>query len=51
MFSIDKFSLAMLFLGMGIGNFIPALPAPVDFLNPFLGLVFLVIGVAFLILK
>jgi len=51
MFGIDKFAVAMLFLGMGIGNFIPPLPAPVEFINPYLGLVFLAIGVIFLITK
>tara|TARA_Y100000310_G_scaffold59310_1_gene54656 strand:- start:80 stop:235 length:156 start_codon:yes stop_codon:yes gene_type:complete len=51
MFGIDKFAVAMLFLGMGIGNFIPALPEPISILDPFLGLVFLGIGVVFLIMR
>jgi len=39
----------MLFIGMAIGTYIPVLPAPLDIINPFLGLIFLIVGVIFFI--
>ncbi|HLC79392.1 MAG TPA: hypothetical protein VJG83_03085 [archaeon] len=49
MLSVDKFSVGMLFIGAGLGGLIKELPAPADFLNPYLSVVFLVVGVFFLI--
>ncbi|MFH1391843.1 MAG: hypothetical protein ABIH20_06020 [Candidatus Diapherotrites archaeon] len=51
MFSFDKFSVALLFFGMGLGGLITELPAPLDILNPYLTIVFFVIGAIFLILR
>jgi len=51
MLSIDKFSVAMLFLGMGMGGIITGLPAPADVLNPYLTIVFFIVGVIFLVLR
>ena len=51
MFSIDKFSVGMLFIGAGLGSLINELPAPLDVLNPFLTVVFFLVGVIFLILR
>ncbi|HIH09617.1 MAG TPA: hypothetical protein HA254_03000 [Candidatus Diapherotrites archaeon] len=49
MFAVDKFAVAMLFIGAGLGGLIKELPPPADFLNPFLSIVFLIVGVLFLI--
>ena len=51
MFSIDKMYVAMLFLGMGLGGIITALPAPADILNPYLTIIFFIIGIIFLVLR
>ena len=51
MFSIDKFSVAMLFVGAGLGSLITALPSPIDFLNPYLTILFFLVGVLFLVLR
>ena len=51
MAAIDKFSVAMLFLGMGVGTLVPGFPAPLDMLNSSLTLVFFLIGVLFLVLR
>ena len=54
MLSVDKFALGMLFLGAGLGGLIKTVPAPLDFLNPYLrsdylSLFFLLIGVLLII--
>lgn len=49
MFPFDKFAVGMLFIGAGLGGLIKSLPAPADFLNPYLSVVFLIVGVLFLI--
>ncbi len=49
MFSVDKFAVGMLFIGAGLGGLIKELPAPLDVINPYLSIIFLVIGVLFLI--
>ncbi|MCR4369267.1 MAG: hypothetical protein NUV67_05170 [archaeon] len=51
MFSIDKFSVAMLFFGAGLGGLIQVIPAPLDFLNPYLTIVFFLVSVVFLIMR
>ncbi|MCH7902700.1 hypothetical protein IIC68_03020 [archaeon] len=51
MISIDKSSVAMIFIGAGLGSLITALPAPLDILNPYLTIVFFLLGVVFLILR
>lgn len=51
MINVDKFSVGMLFIGAGLGGLIKSLPAPFDILNPSLTIVFLVVGVVFLIWK
>ena len=38
-------NLGILFIGIGIGRYIPGLPDPVSFINPFIGLIFIVLGV------
>ena len=48
---LEKFNAALLFIGMGLGGLITSLPAPLDVLNPYLALVFLIVGVVFLLLK
>ncbi len=52
MFSVNKFALGMLFIGAGLGGMIKEaslLPSQISFLGPYLTIVFLVIGVWFLI--
>lgn len=54
MFSVDKFALGMLFVGAGLGGLIKSLPAPLDFINPYLrsdylSLVFLIVGIMLII--
>ena len=54
MFSIDKFALGMLFLGAGLGGLIKTVPAPLDFLNPYLrsdylSIFFILVGVVLII--
>jgi len=51
MFAIDKSSVAMIFIGAGLGGLITTLPAPLDILNPYLTVVFFLIGVVFLIMR
>jgi len=51
MLNIDKFSVAMLFIGAGLGGLINSLPAPLDILNPYLTVVFFLLGVIFLVLR
>ena len=38
-------NLGILFIGVGIGRYIPGLPAPIDLINPYIGLIFLILGV------
>lgn len=47
----EKFNVALLFIGAGLGGIITSLPAPLDVVNPYLSVVFLLIGVVFLVLK
>ena len=49
MISIDKFSVGLFFIGMGLGKLVNQLPAPLDFLNAYLSMVFFIVGVLFLI--
>lgn len=35
----------MFLIGIGVGLYIPGLPAPVNIINPYLGLVFVILGV------
>lgn len=51
MFNVDKFAIAMLFIGAGLGTLAPKIPAPLDFANPYVSFLFLLIGVVFLILR
>ncbi|HZX20302.1 MAG TPA: hypothetical protein VFF13_04790 [archaeon] len=51
MINVDKFSVAMLFVGAGLGSLIPGFPAPLDVLNPSITIVFLILGVIFLVLR
>ncbi|MDP6671067.1 MAG: hypothetical protein QGI60_04595 [archaeon] len=41
----EKQLVGMLLLGMAIGTYLPPLPEPVSAINPFVGLIFLVLGV------
>lgn len=38
-------------IGLGVGMYIPMLPKPVDVIQPFLGLIIILIGVLFMIKK
>ena len=38
-------NLGILLLGIGIGRYIPSLPEPLGFINPFIGLIFILLGV------
>ncbi len=54
MLALDKFALGMLFLGAGLGGLIKSVPAPLDFVNPYLksdylSIVFILIGVLLII--
>ena len=51
MLNIDKFSVAMLFIGAGLGSLITVLPEPLGFLNPYLTVVFFIVGVVFLVMR
>jgi hypothetical protein len=51
MLNVDKFAIAMLFIGAGLGTLAPKLTSPLDFINPYISFLFLIIGVVFLILK
>ncbi|MFH1255944.1 MAG: hypothetical protein V1494_01495 [Candidatus Diapherotrites archaeon] len=44
-----QMSLGMLMLGIAIGLFIPEIPEPFALLNPYLGFVFLLIGIVLFI--
>jgi hypothetical protein len=45
----DQHGLGMLFIGVAIGVIIPNLPAPLQIIQPFVWLIFFVIGVVLLI--
>lgn len=41
--------IGMLLLGVTVGKIIPSLPAPLDIINPYLWVVFLVVGLFLLV--
>ena len=41
----ERQAVGMLLLGMAIGSYLPNLPDPVSVINPYLGLIFLVLAV------
>lgn len=45
----EKQLVGMLLLGMAIGTYLPPLPEPASIIAPYLGLIFLVLGVAMFI--
>ena len=49
MINFDKFAVGLLFIGMCMGSLIRSFPSPLEFLNPSLSVVFLIVGVMFLI--
>lgn len=38
-------------IGIGVGLYVPAMPKPIDVIQPFLGLIIILIGVMLLIKK
>ncbi len=38
-------------IGIGVGLYVPSLPSPIDVIQPFLGLIIILIGVILLIKK
>ena len=46
----EQHGLGMLFIGVAIGAIIPKLPAPLELLQPFVWLIFFIVGV-FLLVK
>ncbi len=38
-------------IGLGVGSYIPSLPAPLDVIQPFLGLIVILIGVLLMVKK
>jgi len=40
---------AMFLIGIGVGQYLPGLPAPLNVVNQYLGIIFIVIGVVLLI--
>lgn len=48
---VEKISLAMLSLGIMIGLILPSFPAPLNVLNPYLWIIFLVIAIVFFLKK
>ena len=51
MINVDKFSVGMLFIGAALGRLITGLPAPLDAINSYLSIIFIVVGIIFLIMR
>ncbi|MBN1160307.1 MAG: hypothetical protein JXA43_03735 [Candidatus Diapherotrites archaeon] len=41
--------IGFLLLGMGVGRYIPGLPEPLNVINPWIGIILIIIGIFFLI--
>lgn len=45
----ERLTIGMFFIGLAVGLYFPAFPAPLSIINPYLGIIFLVVAVILLV--